>query len=106
MAEGLTTAKIKVTAILQNPTGIHEDLVPVQYPEGRSHAAVFQFIGAVTATGGIIREIGKGSLQLIPLCRVVTLDAEIVDEKAPSGIITEGVGNLAALNAAMKANKR
>lgn len=105
MADGLITAKIKVTAILKDPVGIFEDTVPVKFPEGRSHAALYQYIGAVMSTGGFIRELDDKHLSVIPMARVLSFDTEIVDEVAPSSIITDGVGNLAAMQSALKVKR-
>ena len=67
---------VKITALLQNPSGVWEDQSTVELPDGMPpHLAGMAVLKQLQNAGGLCRATA-GKLTYIPWHRVVTVDVE------------------------------
>jgi hypothetical protein len=70
--------KLKVCAVLQNPTGVWEEEIPTEMPDpSYFKTAVIQTIVNIQRGGGLYREIDETTTQFIPMCRVVDVNISL-----------------------------
>lgn len=84
--------RIAFTAILQNPSGLYQDettlTVPadiVDDPRFREQACS-QIIKAQFALGGLIRRVDEDTVEAIPMCRVLNVQAKM-DKVSRLGLV-------------------
>lgn len=75
--------RVVIKAILQNPTGMYDDetviCVPVEIvddPKFREGACA-QIIMAQVQKGALIRKIDDNTVEAIPMCRVLNIQAQM-----------------------------
>lgn len=69
--------KIKATAILQNPDGAWDDEIPVQFEPGEERRVLAQVGGSLG--NGLMRWLGPKHLEVIPACRIKSLEVQFSD---------------------------
>lgn len=67
---------IKITAELQNPTGVWEKTIKVEYGPGQELPIILQVLATVRNTG-LVNTVGTTKVTLIPEARVVGYTAEL-----------------------------
>ena len=69
---------VKMTAVLINPDGTWEDQMAADVPDATfTNAIITRTLGAIVGLGGLVRELGTGHSQFIPMCRVKDLDIQV-----------------------------
>jgi hypothetical protein len=68
-------AKIKATAILQDPVGVWEEDFPVEFGPGEAQATMLQLLGMLR--GGLMRVLGETEIEFIGPARIVSLNLKM-----------------------------
>jgi hypothetical protein len=91
--------KVTITAVLQNPAGVWEESIPVEYNAGQEKSAILQVLAGVR-NFGLLRTIGPEEVELIPEGHVVSYNAKL------STIVTGTLADVAAETARQQTAKR
>lgn len=66
----LKKGTVHITAVLQNPQGVWDNSVDIEYPEGAQKFAVLNIWNGLYKIG-LVRDLSEDSMEVIPACRIL-----------------------------------